>query len=111
MKHGAVEALGKNLPAERVEVAKTSKALCCKVPDLGLLDSFSTLTVVDFAILDLGFLIGTVLLFLLSGSVSVETEQCWPLLQVTTRVCSQLSAEEPKEAQAVPRATMSMSAR
>lgn len=95
MKQGAValqESTGKNPLPERVEVAKNSKALCCKVPDLGLLDGFSTATVVDFVALDLVFLMGTVLFFLFSGSTAVETEQVWPLPQVTTRACSQVSA-------------------
>ena len=82
MKQGAVAlqgSTGRNLLPERVEVAKTSKALCCRVPDLGLLDGFSTVRVVDFVVLDFVFLTGTVIFFLFSDSTAVGIEHGWPL--------------------------------
>lgn len=79
-------------PPERVEVAKNSKALCCKVPDLGLLDGFSTPTVMDFVLLDLFFLAERAAFFVILCSAAAGTEHGWSLPQVTVRARSQLSA-------------------
>lgn len=107
MKRGVValhESSGKNLPPERVEVAKNNKALCCKVPYLGLLDGFSTATVVNFIVLDLFFFRETALFFLFLGSAAVGTEHGWSIPQVTAKAHSAVCrAEDPKEAQASPK--------
>lgn len=78
----------KNLSLERVEESKTSKTLCCKVPDLGLLGSFSAETVMDFMVLD-SFLLkgGVVVVFIFLHSAAVGTEHGWSLPQVAGRVC------------------------
>lgn len=74
-----------------LKVAKDSKSLYCKVPDLGLLVGFSTATVVSFLALDLVFLLGAALFFSLLGSAAVGTEWSWLLSWVTIIACHSCS--------------------